>query len=238
MRRLTAGALDAGLHRGSSARTFRRRRARWPGSTSTLGALRQVGVQPRPVADQAVGFADRHLVAGPVSQTMRRATRPAIWTATTSWPSGVRISTLLRSLSWLAAASSAERYMPGGARPATTSPLIGTRWTWASKIDRKMLMRGSGVVGQVRVRRAAPRRRRGRPARRRGRRRRRGGWAAPGAGGGRTPRWRPPPAGRRCAATVAAARRGHREARADERQAGGVHRGNRGSRQGHQSRGA
>ena len=37
---------------------------------------------------------------------------------------------------------------------------------------------------------------------------------------------------------IAAARRGDREASADERQASGVHRGDRGSRQGHQSRGA
>ena len=55
--------LDAGLHRGSSARIVSPPTARWPGSTSTLGALRQVGVQPRPVPDEAVGVADRHLLA-------------------------------------------------------------------------------------------------------------------------------------------------------------------------------
>src|SRR4051812_47014484 len=82
-------------------------------------------------------------------QTMRRATRPAIWTATTSCPSGVRISTLLRSLSWLAAASSADLYSPGRCTTDTTSPLIGMRWTWASKIDRKMLIRGRGRSGKL-----------------------------------------------------------------------------------------
>ncbi len=82
------------------------------------------------------------------SQTMRRATRPAICTAITSAPFGVRISTLLRSLSSLAASSSAEPNSPGRCSTATTSPLIGARCTCASKIDRKMLIRGNGVAGR------------------------------------------------------------------------------------------
>src|SRR3954469_22302664 len=84
-----------------------------------------------------------------MSQPVGRATRAGIWTATTSCPSGVRISTLLRSLSWLAAASSADLYSPGRCTTDTTSPLIGVRWTWAGKIDRKMLIRGSGRSGRL-----------------------------------------------------------------------------------------
>ena len=56
--------LDAGLHRGSSARIVSPPTARWPGSTSTSDALGKVGVQPRPEPDQAVRVADRHLVTG------------------------------------------------------------------------------------------------------------------------------------------------------------------------------
>ena len=81
-------------------------------------------------------------------QTIRRATSPAICTATTSTPSGVRITTLLRSLSSLAAARSAEPNTPGRCSTATTSPPIGARCTCASNTDRKMLMRGNGVAGK------------------------------------------------------------------------------------------
>ena len=63
IRRLTTGALTRGfirqLRQDVSPPT-----ARWPGSDEHVGALRQVGVQPRPEPDEAVGVADRHLVAG------------------------------------------------------------------------------------------------------------------------------------------------------------------------------
>ncbi len=47
------------------------------------------------------------------SQMIRRAINPAIWTAITSAPSGVRITMLLRSLSTLAAGRSAVPNKPG-----------------------------------------------------------------------------------------------------------------------------
>lgn len=79
------------------------------------------------------------------SHTMRRATSPAICTATTSAPLGMRIRTLVRSLSSLASGRSADPNRPGRCCTAITSPLTGARCTWASNIDRKMLTRGNGV---------------------------------------------------------------------------------------------
>src|SRR5262245_7891863 len=55
---------------------------------------------------------------------------------------------LLRSLSSLAAARSAEPNSPGRCSTATTSPPIGARCTCASNTDRKMLMRGNGIAGK------------------------------------------------------------------------------------------
>ena len=89
------------------------------------------------------------------SQTIRRATSPAIWTATTSTPSGVRITTLLRSLSSLAAGRSAEPNRPGRCIDGDHLTADGARCTCASKTDRKMLTRGSGIVGQSELRRRA-----------------------------------------------------------------------------------
>ena len=94
--------------RGSSPSTVSPPIVRWP-PTPTVDARRKVGVHPGPEPDQPVGLARRDLVAGPTSQTMRRATSPAICTTPTRTPAVVSISTALRSLSSLALSRSAER---------------------------------------------------------------------------------------------------------------------------------
>ena len=85
------------------------------------------------------------------SQTMRRASRPAIWTATTSCPSAVRSQMLLRSLSSLASAWSADRNWPRLVLHGDHLAATGARCTCASNSDRKMLMRGSGSVREVQL---------------------------------------------------------------------------------------
>ena len=149
MRMLTAGLLTRGFIAAAPPGWSRRRRL--AGRAAPAARRPPAGRCPAATRSGSGRRCRRSPPCRPAltSQTMRRATRPAIWTATTSCPSGVRISTLLRSLSWLAAASSADLYSPGRCTTATTSPLIGMRWTWASKIDRKMLTRGSGRSGRL-----------------------------------------------------------------------------------------
>ena len=113
IRRLTTGALDAGLHHGSSARTVSPATARCPGSTSTSEPCGQVGVQPRAEPDQAVGVADRHLVAGLDVADDAARHQPRDLHGDHLGALGGADQTLLRSLSSLAAARSAEPNRPG-----------------------------------------------------------------------------------------------------------------------------
>ena len=147
MRRLTTGALMRGF---TAARPARSRRP------ATAARGRPGCWSPRAgrcPAGSRTGSGRRCRRSATLSpaltlQTMRRAIRPAICTAITSAPSGVRITTLLRSLSALAAARSAEPNSPGRCSTVTTSPPIGARCTCASSTDRKMLIRGNGVAGR------------------------------------------------------------------------------------------
>ena len=83
------------------------------------------------------------------SQTIRRATNPAICTTANSDPASSILSRIdIRSLYWLALSNEALKNLPGRyARPVTV-PLQGERLTWTLNTDIKMasLNRGSSPM--------------------------------------------------------------------------------------------
>ncbi len=114
-RRLDAGL--AGPVHGSSARYGLPGQRPLSGGDEDVGARGQVGIEARAVPDQAVGVADLELVADLDVADDAACQSPAICTAITSTPSGVRMSTLLRSLSSLAAPARRRGTCRGDALP-------------------------------------------------------------------------------------------------------------------------
>ena len=108
------GRLDARLHHGSSASTVSPADAPAARADQDVGARGQVGVQPRAEADQAVGVADRQLVAG--LDVADDAARHQAGDLHGDHLGAVRrcgSRTLLRSLSSLAAAQFGRAEQPG-----------------------------------------------------------------------------------------------------------------------------
>ena len=85
---------------------------------------------------------------GRTSQTIRLASRPAIWTTPIRAPPSTSSSRALRSLSSLAFSRSADRKRPGRYSTASTRPSAGIRCTCTSSTDRNTLTRGTGTGGR------------------------------------------------------------------------------------------
>ena len=187
MRRLTTGALTRRLDHGSSASTVSPADAPLAAAVDQQRRTRRAGRCPAASRTGSGRRCRRSSTLSPAltSQTMRRATRPAICTATTSTPSGVRISDAV-ALVVVAGrgAGRRSRTCPGGARRRPPHRRSGPAARARRSTDRKMLTRGSGVVGQAEFGAAAPPPRSGRSGRRRGRR------PAPGRVGGTRGGWR------------------------------------------------
>src|SRR5690606_13197868 len=98
---------------GSSASTVSPPIVRCPGATATRdpGGRETSTRDPKRISPNVSPAATSS--PGAMSQTMRRASSPAIWTTPMRVPSVVSNSTALRSLSSLALSRSADRKVPG-----------------------------------------------------------------------------------------------------------------------------
>ena len=110
--------------------------------TSDLAAFGQVNVQTRAEADQAEPLYGAYRLAFRTNETIRRATRPAIWT-TPIRPFVVEMTSEFRS----SLAGLVEFGIDEGARPVpirSMRPATGLRFTWQLYTLMKIEMRGSG----------------------------------------------------------------------------------------------